>query len=285
MHQPEDRECLFRTRISGRGHLGHIGGWQHIEGNHIHSAIHIPIQHKPQTRGLEGYGPSSSAPPAPQRPSSMGNGKQDVQPGISLGRTWSKKPENLYQRDRLQTRYGNHQSLESTRHFRLLEVRANRIRENKAILQAIEEQLTQTGNTQNPSGSQGVDKTSSPVASHHSGTNRSVAKSHHSSQSQEVSRRIQTQKGKNKTSFNQRQRESHRMIRKLISSPINRDITPTKIKNNVFTPESSLNSDELWLQMSQFAEQTQKPSAELEASHETMKILTASMDKIVKALQ
>ncbi|MBW0491775.1 hypothetical protein O181_031490 [Austropuccinia psidii MF-1] len=88
-----------------------------------------------------------------------------------------------------------------TRKFRLLEVRANRMRENQATIQAIEEQLTQTGHTQIPSASQGVDQTSSPVASHHSGTNRSVAKGHHSSQSQEVSRRRQGHKGKKKTSF------------------------------------------------------------------------------------
>ncbi|MBW0580531.1 hypothetical protein O181_120246 [Austropuccinia psidii MF-1] len=37
--------------------------------------------------------------------------------------------------------------------------------------------------------------------------------------------------------------------------------------------------------MSQFSEQTQKQFAELEASHERMKTLTASMDKIVKTLQ
>ncbi|MBW0490252.1 hypothetical protein O181_029967 [Austropuccinia psidii MF-1] len=50
---------------------------------------------------------------------------------------------------------------------RLLEVGENRIRKNEATIQAIEEQLTQTGNTQIPSGSQGVGKTSSSVASHH----------------------------------------------------------------------------------------------------------------------
>ncbi|MBW0472844.1 hypothetical protein O181_012559 [Austropuccinia psidii MF-1] len=65
MHQPEDREGLLRTRRPGRGHLGHSGGWQDIEGNHTHSAIHITIQQKPQTRGLDGYGSSSSAPPTP----------------------------------------------------------------------------------------------------------------------------------------------------------------------------------------------------------------------------
>ncbi|MBW0478420.1 hypothetical protein O181_018135 [Austropuccinia psidii MF-1] len=66
--QPEDREGLSRIRRPGGGHLGHSGGWQEIEGNNTHSAIHIPIQQKPQTRGLEGYGSSSSDPPTPQRP-------------------------------------------------------------------------------------------------------------------------------------------------------------------------------------------------------------------------
>ncbi|MBW0583743.1 hypothetical protein O181_123458, partial [Austropuccinia psidii MF-1] len=44
----------------------------------------------------------------------------------------------------------------TTRKLRLLEVRANRIRENQATIQAIEEQLTHTGHTQTPSGSQGA---------------------------------------------------------------------------------------------------------------------------------
>ncbi|MBW0554683.1 hypothetical protein O181_094398 [Austropuccinia psidii MF-1] len=69
-----------------------------------------------------------------------------------------------------------------TRKFRLLEARANRIRENQATIQAIEEQLTQTAPTQIPSGSQGAGQTSSPVASHHSNTNKSVTRSNHSSQ-------------------------------------------------------------------------------------------------------
>ncbi|MBW0518041.1 hypothetical protein O181_057756 [Austropuccinia psidii MF-1] len=37
--------------------------------------------------------------------------------------------------------------------------------------------------------------------------------------------------------------------------------------------------------MSQFAEKTQKQFSELQASHERIKIYTASMDKIVKTLQ
>ncbi|MBW0579921.1 hypothetical protein O181_119636 [Austropuccinia psidii MF-1] len=86
-HQPEDREALSRTRRPGRQHLGHSCGLQDIEGNNTHSSVHIAIQQKPQARGLEGYGSSSSAPPTPQRSFRMENGKQEVQPGIPLGRT------------------------------------------------------------------------------------------------------------------------------------------------------------------------------------------------------
>ncbi|MBW0523194.1 hypothetical protein O181_062909 [Austropuccinia psidii MF-1] len=70
-----------------------------------------------------------------------------------------------------------------------------------------------------------------------------------------------------------------------VSSPINRNITPDQIEHNVVTPESNLNSDAVWLQMSQFSEQTQKQFSELQESHERMKTVTASMDKIVKTLQ
>ncbi|MBW0489721.1 hypothetical protein O181_029436 [Austropuccinia psidii MF-1] len=52
-----------------------------------------------------------------------------------------------------------------------------------------------------------------------------------------------------------------------ISSPINRNITPTQIEHNVVTPESNLKNDSLWLKMSRFSEKTQKQFAELQESH------------------
>ncbi|MBW0536299.1 hypothetical protein O181_076014 [Austropuccinia psidii MF-1] len=116
-NQSEDREGLSRTRRPGRGHLGHSGEWQNTEGNHTHPAIHFPIQQEHQTRGLESYGASSSTPPTPQIFISMEHGQQEVQPSISLGGTWSKLPEDLSQRDRLQRPYGNHQRLECYQGF------------------------------------------------------------------------------------------------------------------------------------------------------------------------
>ncbi|MBW0505503.1 hypothetical protein O181_045218 [Austropuccinia psidii MF-1] len=102
------------------------------------------------------------------------------------------------------------------RQFRLLEERETRIRENQATIQVIEEQLNQAAATLIPSGSQGIDQPNSPVAPHNSATRRLVAKSHHSSKPQVLSRRRQGYKGKSKTFFSQRLRESDPMIQKLL---------------------------------------------------------------------
>ncbi|MBW0472133.1 hypothetical protein O181_011848 [Austropuccinia psidii MF-1] len=116
-NQPKDRRGLFRTRIPGNGHLGNNSGWKDTEGNHSHSAIHLPIQQKLQTRGLEGFGSSPLAPPTPQRFIPRENGQQEVQDSITLGITWSKFPEVMSERDTLQRSYGNHQKMESQKDF------------------------------------------------------------------------------------------------------------------------------------------------------------------------
>ncbi|MBW0484332.1 hypothetical protein O181_024047 [Austropuccinia psidii MF-1] len=189
--QPVYREGFSRTRRPGRGHLGNSSGWQETEGNHTPSAIHLPIQQRPETRGLEGYGSSSSAAPTPQRSFPMEHGQQEVQPRIpleELGESFQKICLKVIHFKELMviTKVWN-----PTRQFRLPEERVTGIREIQATIQAIEEQLNQKGPTLIPSGSQGVDQPNSPVASHHSGTRRSVSNSHHSSQSQVFSRRRQ----------------------------------------------------------------------------------------------
>ncbi|MBW0483611.1 hypothetical protein O181_023326 [Austropuccinia psidii MF-1] len=107
-----------------------------------------------------------------------------VQPRIPLDRTWSKLPEDISQGDTLQRTYGNHQRLGPHQAVQTPGGEGNQDKENQATTQAIEEQLNHTGPTLIPSGSEGVDKNISQVASHYSGINRSVARSHHSSQSQ-----------------------------------------------------------------------------------------------------
>ncbi|MBW0474346.1 hypothetical protein O181_014061 [Austropuccinia psidii MF-1] len=203
----------------------------------------------------------------------------EVQPSIPLCRTWGKLPEDMSQRDILQRPYGNHQMMESHQEFQTPGGEGNQDNGESS-------HYPRYGRTAEPDRaysdsftvSQGVDQPKSPVASHHSGTSRSVAKSHHYSQSQVVSRRRQRYRGKNKTSFSQSKKESYPMIQK-------RNINPTQNEDSVVTPENNLNSDALWLQMSQFSDQTQKRFAELQESHERIKTLMASMDKIVKTLQ
>ncbi|MBW0517557.1 hypothetical protein O181_057272 [Austropuccinia psidii MF-1] len=206
------------------------------------------------------------------------HGKQEVQPGISLGRTWSKLPEDLPQIDRLQRPYDNHQRLESQQAF------------------------------QTPGGEGKQDKgESSHYPSYRGTTNPDRAYSDSfkltRTRPNQLSREDKDTREK-KYLFSpkaerfrpndpetvgicERSAQQPEVVvnRFSISSPLNRNITPTQIEQNAVSPESNLNSDALLLKMSQYAEQNQKQFSELEASHERMKKLTASLDKIFKALQ
>ncbi|MBW0498362.1 hypothetical protein O181_038077 [Austropuccinia psidii MF-1] len=145
-NQPEDREGLFRARRPGRGHFRHSGGWQDTEGNHTHSAIHLPVPQKPQTRGLE----------------NMDSRR------FSLASHWEELGESFQKicfkeitfKDLMVITKG----WDPTRKFRVLEKRETRIRDNQATIQAKEEQLSKTGPTLIPSASQVVDQPNSPVA-------------------------------------------------------------------------------------------------------------------------
>ncbi|MBW0461189.1 hypothetical protein O181_000904 [Austropuccinia psidii MF-1] len=275
--QPEDREGLYTTRRPGGGHFGHSGGWQDIEGNHTHSAIHIPIQQKTQTRGLEGHGSSFSAPPTRQRSFPMEHGKKEVQPSIPLGRAWSKFPEDLPQRDRLQRPYGNHQRLES---HQAVQTPGDSLRLTRSRTNQLSSGFTPFRNQQ-------ISCQESPFftipGSFQEKTRIQGKKQDHLQRKEERFRPNDPET----VGFGERSAQESEVVvhNSRISSPINRNITLTQIEHNVVTPESNLNSDELWLQMYQFAEQAQKKLAELQASHERMKALTASMDKVVKTLQ
>ncbi|MBW0482491.1 hypothetical protein O181_022206 [Austropuccinia psidii MF-1] len=164
-----------------------------------------------------------------------------------------------------------------TRQFRILEVKANRIRENKETIQAIEEQLTHTGHTQIPSGSQGAGQISSPEKTRIRGQKQDLF----SPKAERVRPNDPETVGIGERSI---QEPEVVLNNSRISSPLNRNITPTQIEHNSVSPESNLNSDVLWLRMSKYAAKTQKQFAELEESHERMKELIASMDKIVKTV-
>ncbi|MBW0531048.1 hypothetical protein O181_070763 [Austropuccinia psidii MF-1] len=280
-NQPRDREALSRIRRPARGHLGHSGGWQEIEGNHTHSAIHLPIQQKPQMRGLEGYGSSSSASPTPQRPLSMDHGEQDVQPSITVGRTWRKFPEDMLQRDRLQdpmvesSYYSSYRRTTDpdraySQSFRLTRGRPQQLSSGFKPLRnqqiSVQESpfFTIPGSFHQKTRIQGQKQDLFQPKAERVRPNdpEAVGLGERSTQQPEI---------------------AGNTIR--ISSPNIRNITPTQNEHSVVTPESSLKGDALWLQMSQFAEKTHKQFSELQDSHKRMKTLTASMYKIVKTLQ
>ncbi|MBW0549570.1 hypothetical protein O181_089285 [Austropuccinia psidii MF-1] len=234
----------------------------------------------------------------------MEHGQQEVQPGISLGRTWSKLPEDLSQRDRLQRPYVNHQSLESHQaaqtpggegkqdkgksshypsyrrttdqdraysySFRLTRSRPNKLSSgftpfrNQQISSQELPFFTIPGSFQEKKRIQGQKQDHFQPEEERVRPNdpEAVGLGERSTQEPEVA----------VNNFR-------------ISSPLNRNINPTQIDHNVVTPRSNLNSDALWLQMSQFPEKTQKQSSGLQESHERMKKLTASMVKIFKTLQ
>ncbi|MBW0583872.1 hypothetical protein O181_123587 [Austropuccinia psidii MF-1] len=184
------------------------------------------MKQEPQTRGMERYGSSSSAPPTPQRFISMEHCKEEVQPGISLGRTWSKLPEGLSQTDGLQRPYGYHQRLESQQEDH---TPGGEISGQESPF------FTIPGIFQEKTRIQG------PKQDHLQPKEERVRPNY-----------------PNAVGFGNRSAQEPEVAvhYSRISSPINRKITPNQIKHNVVTPESNSNSDALCLQMSQYAEQT-----------------------------
>ncbi|MBW0547290.1 hypothetical protein O181_087005 [Austropuccinia psidii MF-1] len=212
----------------------------------------------------------------------MEHGQQEVQPGIPLGRTWSKFPEDLSQRDRLQRPYGNHQRFESHQEFHTA---GGEGKQNKGE------------SSHYPSYRRAAD----PDRAYSDSFRLPRSRPNQLSRRFQEKTRIQGQKQDHLPPEEKRVRHSDPEAVRFgeksaqepevvvnnprIISPIDRNITPTHIEHDFVTPESNPNSDALWLQMSQYAEQTQKQLTELEASHERRKLLTASMDRIVKNLQ
>ncbi|MBW0466277.1 hypothetical protein O181_005992 [Austropuccinia psidii MF-1] len=263
-NQPEDREGLSRTRRPGGGHLGHSGGWQDIEGNHTHSAIHISIQKKPQARGLERYGSSSSAPPTPQRPFLMEHGQQGVHPSIPLGRTWGKLPEDISQRYRFQSPYGNHQMLEShqeakipggegkqdkveSSHYPSYRRTADPDREYSDSFRITRSRPSQISSGFTPFRNQQISGQESPFFTIPGSFQE---KTRIQGQKQDLFQpKAERVRPNDPEAVGLGERSTQEPVIVLhtsrISSPINRNTTPTQIEHNFVTPESNLNSDAL----------------------------------------
>ncbi|MBW0558130.1 hypothetical protein O181_097845 [Austropuccinia psidii MF-1] len=235
---------------------------------------------------------------------SQADRQQEIQPGIPLGRTWSKIPEDLSQRDRLQRPYGNHQRLEShnavqtpgsegkqdkgeSSHYPSYRRTADPDRPYSDSFSLTRSRPNQLSSGFKPFIDQQIGGQGSPLfpipGSFQEKTRIQGQKQDHLQPEEEKVRPNDPED----YGFGQESTQEPGVVVNnfIISSPINRNITPTQIEHNVVTPESNLNSDELWLEMFQFSEKTQKQLSELQEIHERMKTLTASMDKIVKTLQ
>ncbi|MBW0564592.1 hypothetical protein O181_104307 [Austropuccinia psidii MF-1] len=234
----------------------------------------------------------------------MEHGKQEVQPGIPLGRTWSNLPEDLSQRDRLQRTYGNNPRLESHKEVQTpggegTQDKGERInypsyrgtadpdRAYSDSFKLTRRRLNQLSSGFKTLRNQQISGQESPFFTIPGIFQEKIRikgqKQDHLQPEQERVRPNDPEA----VGFGEICAQEPEVVANnfRIISPINGNITPIQIDHNFVRLESNLNSDALWLQMSQYAEHTQKQFAELEASHEGMKILTASMDKIIKNLQ
>ncbi|MBW0501708.1 hypothetical protein O181_041423 [Austropuccinia psidii MF-1] len=146
----------------------------------------------------------------------MEHGQKEVQPSIPLGRTWNKLPEDISQIDRLQRPYGNHQILEpyqavqtpggegnqdkgESSHYPSYRRTADPDRAYLDSLRLIRSRPNQCSSGFTPFRNQHISGQESPFFTITG-----------------ISGRRQGYKGKNKTSFNQRQKESDPMIQNLL---------------------------------------------------------------------
>ncbi|MBW0488477.1 hypothetical protein O181_028192 [Austropuccinia psidii MF-1] len=204
------------------------------------------------------------------------HGKQDVQPGIPLGRTKSKLPQDLSQRP-----YGDHQRGNPARNYRRT---ADPGREYSNSFRLTRSKLNDLSSGFAQFRKQQISAQELPFftipESFQENTRIQGKKEDHLQPKEERFRPNDPEASE----FGEGSAQEPEVVvsSSRISSPLNRFITPTQIEHNVVTPESNLKSDALWLKMCQYSEQNQRQFAELEASHERMKIVTTSMDKTVK---
>ncbi|MBW0508500.1 hypothetical protein O181_048215 [Austropuccinia psidii MF-1] len=128
-NQPEDREGFSRTRRPGGGHYGHSGR-RNLKPDSWKDMDQVLQLHK-LLKGLLQW--------------IMGKKRFNLASHwAELGASCQKIClKQIYFKELMVITKG----WNPTRQLRLLEVRENRIRENQATIQAIEEQLTQAGHT------------------------------------------------------------------------------------------------------------------------------------------
>ncbi|MBW0488654.1 hypothetical protein O181_028369 [Austropuccinia psidii MF-1] len=195
----------------------------------------------------------------------MEHEKQEVQPGIPLGRTWSKFPEDLSQRDRFQRPYGSRKRLECHQevqtpgyegkqdkgelsHYPSYRQTTDPDREYSDSFRLTRSSPKQLSSGFRPFKNQNISVQESPfftILGHFQEKTRIRGPKQDQLQSKEERVRPNDPEP---VVFGERSSQEPEVVvhNSRMISPINRNITPTQIENNVVTPESNLNSDALW---------------------------------------
>ncbi|MBW0480364.1 hypothetical protein O181_020079 [Austropuccinia psidii MF-1] len=216
----------------------------------------------------------------------MEHGQQEVQPSITLGRTWRKLPEDMSKRDMLKRPYGNHQRMKCQQAVRTPGGEGNQDKgksshypsyrrtgePERAYLNSFG--LTRSRTTKISSGftpfrHQNISGQESQFFTI-PGSFKEKTRIQREKEDlfQPPAERVRP-KDPETVGLGERSTQEPEIAvnTSRISNPTNRNITPTQNEHNVVTPESNLNSDQLWLQMSQFSVKAQEKFDEIHRSN------------------
>ncbi|MBW0529931.1 hypothetical protein O181_069646 [Austropuccinia psidii MF-1] len=207
----------------------------------------------------------------------MEHGQQEVQPSIPLGRTWIKLHKDMSQRDTLQRPYGNHQRFEphqavqtpggegnqdkgESSHYPSYRRTAEPDRADCDSFRLTSSRPKQLSSGFTPFKHQQISGQESPFFTIPGSFQE---KTSIQGQIQDfIQPKVESVRTNDPEVVGLGQRSTQEpeigVNTSRISSPTNTNITPTQTYNNVITPEHNLNSDKLWLQLSQFSLQSQE---------------------------
>ncbi|MBW0497441.1 hypothetical protein O181_037156 [Austropuccinia psidii MF-1] len=219
----------------------------------------------------------------------MEHGQQEFQPSIPLGRTWSKFPEDMSQRNRLQTPYGNHQRLEphqavqtpggegnqdkaESSHYPSYIRTADPDRAYSDSFRLARSRSNKLSGSFKPFRNQQISGQESPFLTIQ-GSFQEKTRIQRQKQDlfQPKAERVRPN-DKEGIGLGERSIQEQEIVvnNYRISSPNNRKITLTQNEHSIVTPKRNLNVGAMCLKISQFGEQTQTQFAELQQSHERM---------------
>ncbi|MBW0495615.1 hypothetical protein O181_035330 [Austropuccinia psidii MF-1] len=206
----------------------------------------------------------------------MEHGQQEVQISITLGRTWRNLPEDMSQRDIIHRSYGDHQRMEyqqavqtpgeegnqdkgKSSHYPIYRRTIEPDREYSDSFRLTRSRPTQLSSGFTPFRKQEISGKVSPfltIPGSFQEKTRVQKEKQYLFQPQEE--RVRPNDSEAVGVCERSTKEPEIVLNtSRISRPINSNITPTYNEHNFVKPEINLKNDQLWLQMFQFAVQTQ----------------------------